>query len=54
MIWHYHQRVADEMGEPDGVLMVDATGLVKKGNESGGVARQSCGTLGQQAFPLSQ
>ena len=42
-----HQLVADEMGEPDGVLMVDETGVVKKGHDSVGVARQSCGTLGK-------
>jgi SRSO17 transposase len=45
--WHSHQLVAEELGEPDGVLMVDASGLVKQGNASAGVARQSCGTLGK-------
>ena len=40
MRWNYHQLVADELGEPDGVLMVDASGFVKKGNDSAGVARQ--------------
>lgn len=38
--WHYHQLVADAMGEPDGILMFDATGFVKKGTDSVGVARQ--------------
>jgi SRSO17 transposase len=46
MMWNYHQLVADEMGDPDGVLMFDETGFVKKGTESVGVARQYCGTLG--------
>ena len=35
------------MGEPDGVLMFDETGFVKKGQDSVGVARQYCGTLGK-------
>src|SRR5215510_3919333 len=47
MQWSYHQRVAAEMGEPDGVLLFDETGFVKKGTDSVGVARQYCGTLGK-------
>jgi len=47
MVWNYHQLVADEMGAPDGVLMFDETGFVKKGQDSVGVARQYCGTLGK-------
>jgi SRSO17 transposase len=47
MQWHYHQRVAEAMGEPDGVLMCDETGFVKKGTDSVGVGRQYGGTLGQ-------
>jgi len=43
----YRRRVADEMGTPDGVLIVDESGFVKKGQESVGVARQYCGTLGK-------
>jgi hypothetical protein len=35
------------MGEPDGVLIVDETGFVKKGADSVGVARQYCGALGK-------
>jgi SRSO17 transposase len=45
--WNYHQLVAEEMGEPEGVLMFDETGFVKKGQDSVGVARQYCGTLGK-------
>jgi SRSO17 transposase len=44
MRWNYHQLVADELGEPDGVLMFDESGFVKKGKDSAGVARQYCGT----------
>jgi SRSO17 transposase len=45
--WNYHQLVADAMGDPEGVLMFDETGFVKKGHDSVGVARQYGGTLGK-------
>ena len=47
MVWNYHQLVAEAMGAPEGVLMFDETGVVKKGGDSVGVARQYCGTLGK-------
>ena len=47
MLWNYHQLVAETMGDPDGILMFDETGFVKKGQDSVGVARQYCGTLGK-------
>jgi SRSO17 transposase len=42
-----HRVVHDERGEPDGVLIVDETGCAKKGQDSVGVARQYCGSLGK-------
>jgi SRSO17 transposase len=47
MRWNYHQLVAEEMGDPDGVLMFDETGFAKKGTDSVGVARQYCEPLGK-------
>jgi SRSO17 transposase len=39
--------VADHLGTPDGVLIVDETGFLKKGTKSCGVARQYSGTAGR-------
>src|SRR5258707_3404906 len=36
----YHGLVADEMGDPEGVLMFDESGFVKNGKDFVGVARQ--------------
>jgi len=47
MLQTYHQQVAKEMGAPDGVLIVDESGFVKKGQDSVGVARPYGGTLGK-------
>jgi SRSO17 transposase len=47
MLWNSHQLVAEELGDPEGILMFDETGFVKKGQDSVGVARQYCGTLGK-------
>ena len=46
MRWTSHQLVAEARGEPDGVVRFDETGLVKKGTDSVGVARQSCSPRG--------
>ncbi|MET8162635.1 IS701 family transposase [Sphaerisporangium sp. NPDC005289] len=39
--------VHDRLGHPDGVLIVDETGFVKKGTASAGVQRQYTGTAGR-------
>jgi SRSO17 transposase len=39
--------VREHLGDPDGVLIVDETGFLKKGTKSCGVARQYSGTAGR-------
>lgn len=39
--------VIDQLGEKDGVLVVDETGFLKKGKKSAGVGRQYSGTAGR-------
>ena len=39
--------VAENLADPDGVLVVDETGFLKKGSKSAGVQRQYCGTAGR-------
>jgi SRSO17 transposase len=43
----YRSLVNDDLGSPDGVLIFDESGFVKKGDESVGVARQYCGNIGK-------
>lgn len=38
---------ADQLGTPDGVLIIDNTGFIKKGTTSAGVRRQYSGTAGR-------
>jgi SRSO17 transposase len=40
------QYVVDHLGDPNGVLIVDETGFLKKGEQSVGVQRQYSGTAG--------
>jgi SRSO17 transposase len=37
----------EQLAEPGGILVVDETGFVKKGQKSAGVARQYSGTAGR-------
>src|SRR4051795_9413846 len=39
--------VVEHLGAPDGVLIIDETGFLKKGTQSAGVARQYSGTAGK-------
>ena len=43
----YRSMVCEDLGDPNGVLIFDETGFPKKGEESIGVARQYCGSLGK-------
>jgi SRSO17 transposase len=38
----------DHLGQPNGLLLVDETGFLKKGTKSAGVARQYSGTAGRR------
>jgi SRSO17 transposase len=40
--------VSEHLGEPDGLLVLDETGFIKKGKKSAGVARQYSGTAGRR------
>lgn len=45
-----HQRlIAETLGEADGVVLIDESGVVKQGDHSVGVARQYCGAVGKVA-----
>jgi SRSO17 transposase len=41
--------IADTLGEPDGVVIIDESGVVKQGTASVGVAPQYCGAVGKIA-----
>ena len=43
----YHSLVNEDMGNADGVLIFDETGFIKKGNDSIGVGKQYCGSIGK-------
>jgi SRSO17 transposase len=41
--------IANTLGEDDGVMLIDESGVVKQGQESVGVAAQYCGSVGKVA-----
>jgi SRSO17 transposase len=49
LLEHAQALVADWLGEPDGVVIVDGSGFPKQGTHSAGVGRQYCGHVGKVA-----
>lgn len=47
LLGQLQREVSGELGDPEGVLVVDGSAMPKKGTESVGVARQWCGRLGK-------
>jgi SRSO17 transposase len=43
----YHGMVGEDLPDAEGVLIFDESGFVKKGNDSVGVSRQYCGSIGK-------
>ena len=49
LLKRHQAQVVETLGEEDGVVLVDESGLVKQGAHSVGVARQWCGSVGKVA-----
>ena len=47
IMYKYRSFVNEDIGHPDGAIIFDETGFVKKGDDSIGVGRQYCGTIGK-------
>lgn len=47
LLRRYHGLVREDMGDEKGILILDETSFAKKGDDSIGVARQYCGSLGK-------
>jgi len=45
----HQQSVAETLGEADGVVLIDESGVVKQGEHSVGAAHQYCGSVGKVA-----
>lgn len=43
----YRNMIKDDLGHSSGAIIFDETGFVKKGNDSIGVSKQYCGTIGK-------
>jgi SRSO17 transposase len=49
LIRRYQEVVAEWLGDPHGVVIIDGSGFPKQGHDSVGVAHQYCGALGKLA-----
>lgn len=47
ILYKYRNMVNEDMGDNDGVIIIDESGFQKKGNDSVGVAKQYCGSIGK-------
>jgi len=47
MTTKYRSLVSEDLGSPEAALIFDESGFIKKGQDSIGVARQYCGTVGK-------
>lgn len=47
IMYKYRCYVNDDLGSPDSALIFDESGFIKKGQDSIGVAKQYCGTIGK-------
>jgi len=47
LLFKYRSIVNDDMGDANGVLIFDESGFIKKGEDSAGVHRQYCGSIGK-------
>mgnify|MGYP002634136804 CR=1 FL=1 len=45
----HQQLIGETLGEEDGVMLIDESGVVKQGDHSVGVAHQYCGSVGKVA-----
>ncbi len=49
LVDRHQMLVAESVGQPDGAVIADESGILKQGDDSVGVARQYCGSVGKVA-----
>ena len=52
--WNPRRHVSEELGDPDGIFVVDGSGFEKKGTESCGIVGAAMGAAGQQNRQLPE